>query len=414
MRAIGSDLKVDYSAVGQTTHLAARMEQLATPGTTLVTAETLRLAEGYVTVTRLGPVPVRGVEAAIEVYELTGAGPRRSRLHAAAARGLTRFVGREGELDQLRQALNRAARGQGQVVAIAGEPGVGKSRLIWEITHSHRVHGWLVLQAGSVSYGRATSYLPVIDLLKSYCAIEDRDGPRTVREKLTGKLLTLDRALEGTLPALLSLLDVPTDDPLWPTLDPSQRRRHTLDAVKRLLLRESQVQPLLVVVEDLHWIDAETQEVLDGLIESLPAARLLLLLNYRPEYRHSWGSRTSYTQIRLEPLPRKTAEQLLGALLWPEAALDALKDALIERTESNPFFLEESVRALVETGALDGERGAYRLARPLPTVQVPATLQAVISSLSFHRRSAESGYTPRILIVLGVEEPTPGTPDTSS
>ena len=404
VRAIGSDLKVDYSAVGQTTHLAARMEQLATPGTTLVTAETLRLAEGYVTVTRLGPVPVRGVEAAIEVYELTGAGPRRSRLHAAAARGLTRFVGREGELDQLRQALNRAARGQGQVVAIAGEPGVGKSRLIWEITHSHRVHGWLVLQAGSVSYGRATSYLPVIDLLKSYCAIEDRDGPRTVREKLTGKLLTLDRALEGTLPALLSLLDVPTDDPLWPTLDPSQRRRHTLDAVKRLLLRESQVQPLLVVVEDLHWIDAETQEVLDGLIESLPAARLLLLLNYRPEYRHSWGSRTSYTQIRLEPLPRETAEQLLGALLGPEAALDALKDALIERTEGNPFFLEESVRALVETGALDGERGAYRLARPLPTVQVPATLQAVLAARIDRLRSRDKALL-QTAAVVGADVP---------
>ncbi|HSB81057.1 MAG TPA: adenylate/guanylate cyclase domain-containing protein [Candidatus Methylomirabilis sp.] len=380
VRAIDSDLHVDYTAVGQTTHLAARMEQLATPGTVLLTADTLRLAEGYVTVKPLGPVPVKGLEAAIEVYELTGAGPLRSRLHAAAARGLTRFVGREGELEQLREALGRASDGHGQVVAIVGEPGVGKSRLVWEVIHSHRVHGWLLLQAGSVSYGKASSYLPVVDLLKRYFAIEDRDSPRAVREKVTGKLLTLDRALESGLPALLSLLDVPTDDPHWQTLDPPQRRRHTLDAVKRLLLRESQAQPLLVVFEDLHWIDSETQGLLDGLVESLPAARLLLLVNYRPEYQYPWGSRTSCTLLRLDPLPPESAEELLGALLGADAGLDPLKRLLIARTEGNPFFLEESVRTLVETQVLVGERGAYRLAKPLPGVQVPATVQAVLAA----------------------------------
>src|SRR6266852_3222006 len=175
VRSIGNDLHMDYTAVGQTTHLAARMEQLARPGTTLLTGETLRLVEGYVEVNTLGPVPVKGLQEPIAVYELRRAGPLHSRFHAAAARGLTRFVGRDGELEQLRQALGRASSGHGQVVAIVGEPGVGKSRLVWEVTHSHRVHGWLVLQAGSVSYGKATSYLPVIDLLKSYFAIEDRD-----------------------------------------------------------------------------------------------------------------------------------------------------------------------------------------------------------------------------------------------
>ncbi len=380
VRAIGSDLHMDYTAVGQTTHLAARMEQVAHPGTTVLTADTLRLAEGWVEVKPLGPVPVKGLETPVEVYELTGAGPLRSRLHAAAARGLTRFVGRETELEQLRQALGRAAAGHGQVVAVVGEPGVGKSRLVWEVTHSHRVHGWLVLQAGSVSYGKATSYLPVVDLLKSYFAIEDRDGPRAIREQMTGKLLTLDRALEGSLPPLLALLDVATDDPQWLALDPLQRRRRTLDALKRLLLRESQVQPLLVVFEDLHWIDSETQALLDGLVESLPAVRLLLLVNYRPEYQHQWGSRTYYAQLRLDPLPPESAEQLLGALLGPDTGLDPLKRMLIARTEGNPFFLEESVRSLVESGSLSGERGAYRLARPLPTVQVPATVQAVLAS----------------------------------
>jgi class 3 adenylate cyclase/predicted ATPase len=406
VRAIGSDLRMDYTAVGQTTHLAARMEQLATPGTIRLTAETLRLAEGYIEVKPLGPVPVKGLEAPIEVYEMVGAGPRRSRLHAAAARGLTRFVGRETELDALRQALTRTAAGHGQVVAIVGEPGVGKSRLVWEVTHSHRVHGWLVLQAGSVSYGKATSYLPVIDLLKGYFAIEDRDGPRAVQEKLTGKLLTLDRAQEGSLSALLSLLDVPTDDLQWAALDPPQRRRRTLDAVKRLLLRESQAQPLLVVFEDLHWIDSETQALLDGLVESLPATRLLLLVNYRPEYQHPWGSRTYYTQLRLDPLLPDTAENLLGSLLGSDAGLEPLTRGLLARAEGNPFFLEESVRALTETGALVGERGAYRLTRAVEHLEIPATIQAILAA-RIDRGSPEDKRLLQAAAVVGKDVPMP-------
>jgi len=404
VRAIGSDLHMDYTAVGQTTHLAARMEQLARPGTTLLTADTLRFSEGYFEVRPLGPVPVKGLEAPIDVYELVAASPRRSRLHAADARGLTRFIGRDREVDQMREGLARAAAGHGQVVAIVGEPGVGKSRLVWEVIHSHRVHGWLVLQAGSVSYGKATSYVPVIDLLRSYFAIEAREGSRAIHEKLTGKLLTLDRALEASLPALLSLLDVPTDDRQWPTLDPPQRRRRTLDAVKRLFLRESQVQPLLVVFEDLHWIDSETQALLDGLVESLPSARLLLLVNYRPEYQHPWGSRTYYTQLRLDPLPPECAEELLGALLGPDPGLEPLKRVLIARTEGNPFFLEEGVRALIDTGSLAGERGAYRLARPLPAIQVPATVEAVVAA-RIDRLAPEDKAILQTASVIGKDVP---------
>jgi class 3 adenylate cyclase/tetratricopeptide (TPR) repeat protein len=380
VRTIRSDLRMDYTAVGQTAHLAARMEQLATPGTVRLTADTLRLAEGYFEVRSLGLVPVKGLEQLIDIYELIGARPRKARFHAAAARGLTQFVGRETELEALSQALARTATARGQVIAIVGEAGVGKSRLIWEVIHSHRVQGWLVLQAGSVSYGKATSYLPVVDLLKGYFCSDDRDEPRTAREKLTGKLLTLDRALESDLPALLSLLDVPTDDLQWSTLDPPQRRRRTLDSVKRLLLRESQVQPLLVVFEDLHWIDSETQSFLDELVESLPAARLMLLVNYRPEYQHAWGTRTYYGQLLLDRLPAEGAEQLLTALLGSDAGLEQLTHMLIARTEGNPFFLEESVRTLVEVGALTGEHGAYQLARHLPAIQVPATVQAVIAA----------------------------------
>src|SRR5579884_1266004 len=336
VRSIGSDLRMDYTAVGQTTHLAAQMEQLASPGAILLAPDTLVFAEGYVQVKGLGPVQVKGLHEPIEVYELLGAETAHSRLQAAAARGLTKFVGRDAELETLRRTLDQAAAGHGQIVALVGEAGVGKSRLVWEFSHSHRTEGWLVLASGSVSYGKATSYLPAIDLLKSYCGIEHRDDVQRIYEKLTGKLLTLDPALGPTLPALLSLLDMPVDDPSWQALDPPQRRQRTLDALKRLLLRESQRQPLLLVFEDLHWIDAETQALLDSLVDSLPATRILLLVNYRPEYEHTWHRKTYYQQLRLDPLPPESAEELMAALLGEAAQLDPLKHLLIVRTEATP------------------------------------------------------------------------------
>ena len=404
VRSIGSDLHMDYTAVGQTTHLAARMEQMALPGSILVPPETLRLAEGYVAVKPLGPRPVKGLDAPIEVYEVVGAETVRSRLYAAAARGLTRFVGREAELDQLRQALERARAGHGQVVAVVGEPGVGKSRLYWEFTHSHRTEGWLIVESGSVSYGKATAYLPVIDLLRAYFQIEPRDEARKIREKVTGKLFSLDRALEPSLPALLSLLDVPADDPQWERLDPPERRQRTLDGVKRLLLRESQVQPLLVIFEDLHWVDPESQALLDSLVESLPTARLLLLVNYRPEYQHGWGGKTYYRQLRIDPLPPESAEELLEALLGNDGSLPPLKRLLIERTEGNPFFLEESVRTLIETQVLSGERGAYRLAKPVGSLQIPATAQAILAA-RIDRLALEDKRLLQAASVIGKDVP---------
>ena len=215
----------------------------------------------------------------------------------------------------MQQALAQARAGHGQVVAIVGEAGVGKSRLVYEVVHSHRTQGWRVLESASVSYGKATPYFPVLDLLKRYTHVEDHDDTRTIRAKVTGQVLTLDATLQDTVPALLTLLDALPDDSPFLHLDPPQRRQRTLEALKRVLLRESQVQPLLLVFEDLHWIDAETQALLDSLVESLPTARLLLLVNYRPEYQHGWGSKTYYTQLRLDPLPPASAEAVLNALL---------------------------------------------------------------------------------------------------
>jgi len=402
VRAIGSDLHMDYTAVGQTTHLAARMEQLADPGAIVITPDTLALAEGYVEVKSLGPVPVKGLAEPVEVYEVTGAGPARTRLQAAARRGLTRFVGRDAELEQLRRAQGLADEGHGQVAAIVGEAGVGKSRLVYEFSHSHRLHSWLVLEGASVSYGKATSYLPVINLLKGYFKIQNRDDLREIREKVTGKLLTLDRALEPTLPALLALLDVPVDDAAWRTLDPRQHRQQTLDAVKRLLLREAREQPLLLIFEDLHWIDSETQALLDGLVDSLGSIRLLLLVDYRPEYQHAWGSKTSYSQMRLDALPAESAGVLLDALLGDDPGLAPLKQLLVKR--GNPFFLEETVRTLVETKALVGDRGQYRLTQPVQAIQVPPTVQAMLAA-RIDRLPPEEKRLLQVAAVIGKEVP---------
>jgi predicted ATPase len=404
VRAIGNDLHMDYSAVGETTVLAARMEQTATPGTIRLPAATLRLVEGLVYITALGPIPVKGLADPVEVFELTGASPLRRRLQAAAARGLTRFVGRQPELEAVRQARERAGAGHGQVVAVVGEAGVGKSRLVYECVQAQNTPGWRVLESASVSYGKATPYFPVLELLKRYAQIEDADDPRTRRARLTGQVLTLDEALQDTLPPLLALLDALPEDSPFRQWEPTQRRQHTLAALKRLLLRESQEQALLVVFEDLHWIDAETQALLDSLIESLPTARLLLLVNYRPEYQHGWGSKTYYTQLRLDALPPASADEFLHALLGDDPSLAALTPRLIARTEGNPFFLEESVRTLVETGGLVGEIGAYRLTRPLEGLQVPATVYAVLAA-RIDRLPPEEKRLLQTAAVIGTEVP---------
>jgi len=257
-----------------------------------------------------------------------------------------------------------------------------------------------------VSYGKASPYFPVIDLLTRYSHVEEHDDTRRIRAKVTGQVVTLDETLQDILPALLSLLDALPEDSPFLTLDPPQRRQRTLDALKRIFLRESQVQQLLLVFEDLHWIDSETEALLNSLVESLPTARLLLLVNYRPEYQHGWGSKTYYTQLRLDPLPPVSAEEFLHVLLGDDPSLEPLTQLLIARTEGNPFFLEESVRTLVETGGLVGEPGAYHLGQALPTIQVPATVQAVLAA-RIDRLPPEEKRLLQTAAVIGTEVPLP-------
>lgn len=380
VRSIGSDLDMDYTAVGQTTHLAGRLEQMAKPGTILSSAATFRLAEGFLQGRPLGFVPIRGLSDPVEVLEIVGAEASRTRFHVAAARGLTPFVGRDEEYDIVAKAVQRAGSGRGQIVALVGEPGVGKSRLLWELSRSTATTGWLVLEGGAVSYGSSVPYLPILACVRRYFGIGERDNAQEIRERVAGKLLAVDSALGNTLPAFFALLDVNVEDAEWIKLDPGRRRDQTNEAIKRLLFRESQAQPVLLVLEDLHWIDHETQALLDVLTDSLSIARLAILVTYRPEYTHGWGSKASYTQIRMEPLAKTSAGELLLGLLGDDPNLEPLRTVLIDRTGGNPFFLEESVRTLVEAGALEGVRGQYRLARAVDRIQVPITVQAVLAA----------------------------------
>ncbi|HEU4371812.1 MAG TPA: AAA family ATPase, partial [Methylomirabilota bacterium] len=380
VRSIGSDLHMEYSAVGQTTHLAARMEQVATPGSILITLDSLRLAEGYVEVRRIGPVPVKGLAAPVEVYELTGASPVRSRLRATAARGLTPFVGRSAEMTVLHEAMTRALDGRGQVVALVGEPGVGKSRLVHELVHSHHTADWLVVESNSISYGHATPYLPVIELLRNYFKVNARDSTRSIREKVTGKVLTLDPSLQDAIPPVLDLLDALYEEHPFRSLDPLQHRQATYEAVTRLLLHENRVQPVVVVFEDLHWNDSLTLGLLNELVVAVQSARVLLLVSYRPEYQDEWRSRPNYRLVHLDPLTGESVDELLQGLLGSDASLPVLKRFLLERAGGNPFFVEEIVRTLVNTGVLEGTRGAYRLARPFSGSEVPPTVQAVLGA----------------------------------
>ncbi|HEY3068265.1 MAG TPA: adenylate/guanylate cyclase domain-containing protein [Methylomirabilota bacterium] len=380
VRSIGSDLHMDYTAVGQTTHLAARMEQMATPGSVLITGDSLRLAEGYVEVKALGPVPVKGLAKPIEVYEVVAAGPVRSRLQAATARGLTPFVGRTAEMALLYEALERAGANHVQILALLGEPGVGKSRLVYEFVHSEPTSDWLLLEARSTSYGRTTPYLPVIELLKSYCKIEGGDSARTIREKVTDTMLTLDSSLEEILPPLWHLLDALPDDHRFRWLDPLQHRQQTYQAVIRVLMSEVRARPVVAVFEDLHWTDSLTLGLLNELVTTAPSARLLLLVSYRPEHQDDWKARPNYRQLRLEPLANENLAILLEGLLGSDASLSTLKEFLLARTGGNPFFIEEMARILFDTGVIAGTRGSYRLAKPFFGVHVPPTVQAMLAA----------------------------------
>jgi len=391
----------EYTPIGHTTNLASRMQALAPTGSIAISEQTRKLSEGYFALKPLGPTRVKGVSEPVNVYEVTGLGPLRTRLQRSAGRGLTKFVGREREMDAIKEAAERAKGGHGQIVAAMAEAGTGKSRLFYEFRVKNQ-SGWMVLETCSVSHGKASAYLPVLDLLHGYFKIAGEDDQRTRREKLTGRILALDRSMEDTLPYLFSLLGiVEGEDPLA-QMDGQLKKRRTLEAIKRILLRESLNQPLMVIFEDLHWIDEATQEFLNPLADSLGTAKILLLVNYRPEYSHQWNSKTYYTQLRLDPLGKESADEMLTALLGDSKDLLPLKRVIIEKTEGNPFFMEETVQVLLDEGALVRDGTAVTLTRPLGELKIPPTVQGILAA-RIDRLPADAKELLQVLAVIGRE-----------
>src|SRR5215469_14929605 len=366
MRSVGKDAShSEYLPAGHAVGLASRLQTLAPTGSIAISEATRRLVEGYFQIKSLGATRIKGVTEPLNVHEVTGLGALRTRLQRSASRGLSRFVGRDTEIVQMKRALEHAKSGHGQIVAAMAEPGVGKSRLFYEFEfQAIGQSGSLVLETLSVSHGKGSAYLPLIEMLKNYFDITPHDDVRQRREKIGERVLNLDRALENTLPYIFALLEVVESDDLLAQMDPEIRRRRTLDAIKRLLLRESLKQPLILIFEDLHWLDEGSLVLLNLLIESIGTARVLILVNYRPEFNHNWGNKTYYTQLRLDPLAPESAEEMLNALLGDGRDLVPLKHVIVEKTEGNPFFMEEIVQALFEQEALVRD-GAVKLAKSL-------------------------------------------------
>jgi tetratricopeptide (TPR) repeat protein len=385
------------------------MQALAPIGSIAATEQIRRLCEGYFVFKSLGPTKVKGVSEPVNVCEVTGLGPLRTRLQRAATRGYTKFVGRDREMEALRRAAEQAKPGHGQVVAVMAEPGVGKSRLIYEFKATNQ-SGWMVLETLSFSHGKATAYQPVLDLLQAYFRIAPEDDHRARREKVAGRIMKLDRTLEDTLPYLFGLLGFMEGDHSLAAMDPQIKRRRTHDALKRILLRESLDQPLMVIFEDLHWIDEETQAFLNLLADSIGTAKLLLLVSYRPEYSHQWSGKTYYTQLRLDPLGRESANEMLDALLGvsgetTDEPLAALKRLIIEKTEGTPLFMEEIVQALQEDGTLV-RNGVVTLTRPVGALKIPPTVQAILAS-RIDRLPVSEKELLQTLAVIGMEYAIP-------
>jgi len=392
------DAHTEYTPIGHSISLASRMQALAPIGSIATTERVRKLCEGYFLFKSLGPTRVKGVTEQVNVHEVTGLGPLRTPLQRAARRGLTKFVGRQPEMDSMEHAAELAKAGHGQIVAAVAEAGIGKSRLFFEFRARHQ-RGWSVLEAFSVSHGKASIYLPVVGLLNAYFSIDSSDDTRKQREKVNGKILTLDRALEDTLPYLYSLLELGAGDDPLAQMDGQTRRRRTLEAIKRIVLRESLNQPLIVIFEDLHWIDAETQALINLLTESIGSAKVLLLVNYRPEYRHEWGNQASYTQLRLQPLGSESAAEMLTALLGDASEVQALRRLIMESTGGNPFFIEETVQELFEEGALV-RNGKVKMTRSLSQLRIPPNVQAILAS-RIDRLPADHKQLLQTLAIIG-------------
>jgi class 3 adenylate cyclase/tetratricopeptide (TPR) repeat protein len=377
---IRDDLSMEYTAIGDTVSLASHLRDASSSGTILASEDTRDLAEGYFDFKEVEELPA-GVGTA-RAYEVTGPRHAASRVEASLAKGLSHFVGREKELAHLSECLEKAREDRGQVVGIVGEAGVGKSRLVLEFLKSFPSDQYTLLQGGCYHYGEAIPYLPLLDVLKGYFGIEDRDNQASIREKMETavRLADIEGKLEGTLPSLCELFSIPVEDEGYMALEPQQRRERLISAVRQLLATESARCPLVIVLEDLHWIDRTSEEFLYSLIDGITNSRMLLILLYRPEYISPWTSKSYYSTVRVDQLPQKTSSELISSILSEGEVSKEITELIANRASGNPLFIEELAHGLLENGSILKEENRYVLSGKVSEIEIPDTIQGIIAA----------------------------------
>jgi class 3 adenylate cyclase/tetratricopeptide (TPR) repeat protein len=378
--SIGNDLRMDYTADGDTANLASRMESLAKPDTVLVSGNTYNLAENYFEFEPLGKVQVNGKAVPQEAYVLLRPSDIRTRIAASADRGLTRFVGRTRELETIKEAFNKAGSGQGQVVGIVGEAGVGKSRLLFELRSVLPRGGYTYFEGHCLHYGGSMPYLPILDVFRSYVGIKEGEQESIIKKKMNDRILGLDETLKSAIPPLEEFLSLKIEDEEYAKLEPKKKKERTFESIRDLLIRGSQERPLILAIEDLHWIDKTSEEFLGYMIRRLPNTRILLILLYRPEYTHAWGSKSYYSKIGVDQFSSNTSKELVRAILDGVDVMPELRDLILSRASGNPFFMEELTHSLLENGSILKKDDQYVLSAKASDIQVPDTIQGIIAT----------------------------------
>jgi class 3 adenylate cyclase/tetratricopeptide (TPR) repeat protein len=377
---IGDDLRMDYTAQGHTVGLAARMEQIAEPSKVYLTAHTAAEVQGYFTLADLGAMEIKGVQGAMHVYELQGLGQMRTRLDVSRSRGFSRFVGRGDEMHVLESALARADEGHSQIIGIVGEAGLGKSRLCFEFLERCRARGLHTNETTGVAHGKAIPFMPILRLFRGFYGITDQDSAATARERIAGRMLLLDERLRESLPLNFDFMGVPDPENPAPRIDPEARQRQMFDIVRRVVQARAQKETTVTLLEDLHWFDGGSEAFLEPLLDAARGARWLIIANFRPEYHAAWMSKSYYHQLPLAPLGPDAIRDLLDALLGNDRSTAGLAEAIHARTAGNPFFTEEVVQNLIESGKLQGSKGAYRLVTPVDKLEVPSSVRALLAA----------------------------------
>jgi class 3 adenylate cyclase/tetratricopeptide (TPR) repeat protein len=375
---LGNDLRIEFTAVGDTVNLASRMESLAEPGTTYVTGDTFQLTEGFFRFEALGEKEIKGKEKPVKVYQVIAPSTRRTRFDVSAERGLAPFVGRERERELLLDGFERSREGRGQAVSIVSDAGIGKSRLLYEFRKAVTNEEVVFLEGRCLSYSRHVAYHPIVEILRANFDVQDHDAAPEIRKKVARGLQVMRVDEASTLPYLLELLSVKDSGIDKIPMSPEARKDRTLEALKRIVLKGSELRPLIMAIEDLHWIDRSSEDVLKELLGSISAARVFLVFTYRPEFVHTWGSRSYHSQVTLNRLSSRESLELAAHVLGTKEMEKALEELILEKTEGVPFFIEEFIKSLKDLKLIEQKDDAFRLSKEIGQLTIPSTIQDVI------------------------------------